>query len=387
MKNESSVTAQVSYQLSVINTDGSTARVLSPRKNLLLDRGLDEVAGRQWCSLFDYFAIGTGSNPTSRDSGLITFSIAGSVASSSSAFFQNTDIGRILKLDTGEEMRITGYTDAQHVGVAFAGAAAAAQGTIWHVTDTALTSENQRFNQISGDTGDHGYLWSGVDGKLSTWTTRVSNTVTDPAITFKEIGWSHSGYGGDGVNGRDLINGGAGDTLVNGQKYKVKLQLDRTISPLAPRACPVIAGWGGSAQEAIETVGLSHWASDGRLVARGAHEPSSNRAAFALSATSAAFRAPVFCTDAQAPDLGIINSVCSGVLQPYTAGSFYRDIQGFWDSGFATAANIRSILLCEDWYWGPWFAQRMLMDADHAKTSADKLTVTVRRSWGRILVN
>jgi len=386
MKNGIHVAGKVSYQLTALNSDGSVARKLPPRRNLLLDRGLDNLAALSWCSLFDYFHLGTGTGPTSRDSGLITFTLAGGIATASAAFFLNTDTLRILKLDSGREMRITGFTDDQHVTVDFAGADGPSQGTVWYVTDTALTAQDQYFNLRSGDAGDHGWLWNGVTGILSTWVTRVSNAVVAPAITFKEIGWSELGYTGL-VNGRDLIAGGAGDTLTTGQKYKVKLQLDRTISPLAARACPQITGWAGTAQEQIEAVGLSYWDANGDHTDYiMAHEPvNAGRMRFSHDAT--AFRAPVFVGDGVNPlDLGTLaGSERACTNQAYLAGSFFRDTRAFWDAGISTAVGIRHFAYGSN--YSTMYHQRMLMDADQVKASADKLIVNFRKSWGRILVN
>lgn len=386
MKKVIHTAASVSFEMTVINPDGSIARRLPRRRNLLLDTGLNRLANQSWCSLFSYFSLGTSSNPTSRDSGAVTLTIAGGTATASAGFFEAADVGRLIKCDSGEERTITAYTSPTIVTVAGADVAAATQFTVWYVNDTAHGAEVQRYNLLSGDAGDHGWNWNGATGVLSTWVTRVSNAVTAPAQTFKEIGWCNNAF--DGIlNGRALINGGIGDTLVTGQKYKVKVTLERTLSPLVSRACPAITGWGGTATEICELLGFSYFNNGGAEQAvLSFHEPY-NAGMFMLSAASDALRAPIFVADGNQPNLGIIaNSYVNGTNQAYTANSFTRDTVGFWDAGVVIAANIRSIIYGDYWN-GYTFGSRMLMDADHAKTSADKLTVTLRKTWGRILVN
>ena len=378
--------ASVSFEMSVINPDGSIARALPKRRNLLLDKGLNQLALSSWIELFSFFALGTTSNPTSRDSGLITVTIAGGTAMASAGFFEAADVGRLIKCDSGEERYITAYTSPTVVTVAGSDVAAS-QFTVWYVNDTSLGAEDHRFNTMTADAGDHGYSWNGVTGILSTWKTMISNAVTVGAITFKEIGWSNSGSTADGVNGRALINAGVGDTLVTGQRYKVKLTLDRTFSPATPRACPAIAGWGGTAQEQIEEIMVSYWTPGGGNSTGGVLEPKSGNT-FALSTASDALRAPVFYPDAHQPMIGawIDGTWIDGTLAAYVSNTFYRDQSVVFDAGVSTGPNVRSITTRAD-YYGPYFVHRMLMDADHAKTSADKLTFTYRKSWGRNLIN
>lgn len=376
--------AAVFFEMTVLNEDGSVARVLPKKRNLLLDRGLNELADRKWTELFAYFALGTSSNPTSRDSALTTVTVAGGIATASAGFFEAADVGRLLKADSGAERTITGYTSPTVVNVA-GGDVAESQFTVWYVNDTSLGALDHTFNLRSGDSGDHGWSWNGETGVLSTWVTRVSAAVSAAAKTFKEIGWATSP--GGLVNGRALINGGVGDTLVTGQKYKVKLTLERTITPRVARACPQVAGWTGTAQEICECAGYSYWNTSGDSVASGAiMEPSSTGDWF-LSATAAPLRALIFRGDGTQPDLGTIGgSMVGATNSAYVANSFRRTVTGFWDAGVVVSSEIRSVVY-GDYWGGAIFQFRKLMSEPQTKTSAQKLTQTLVKTWGRVLVN
>jgi hypothetical protein len=383
MKNTLHTAAAVLFEITVINPDGSIARRLPKKRNLLLNSGLDRLASYTWTELFAAFALGTSSNPTSRDSGLVTVVIAGGTATASAGFFDPADVGRLIKADSGEERTITAYTSPTVVSVVGADVAAS-QFTVWYVNDTTLGAEVQRFSTTTADTGDHGYNWNAVTSVFTTWVTRVSNAVTAPSQTFKEIGWSEGGA--PSVNGRALINGGTGDTLIAGQKYKVKLTLERTVSPTAARACPQITGWPGTAQERLEMVGLSYWTTLGNATDSGCPMEPKNSAQFSLSSTSAALRATLNRPDGAQPDLGELpDGRVACTTAAYTPGSFTKTLTAVWDSGVGTSTAIRSVLYGDN-YYSMWF-MRMLMSADQVKASSDKLTVSLEKTWGRILVN
>ena len=103
--------ASVTYETSILEHGFEIAR-RAPKKNLLLDSGLDGWAVRTFWDSFSHCVLGDGTAPTKRDSGAITATIAGEVATASAGFFDPADVGRLLKLDSGQEVKIDGYTSA-----------------------------------------------------------------------------------------------------------------------------------------------------------------------------------------------------------------------------------------------------------------------------------
>ena len=65
--------AAVLYKTAVLNPDGTVACSRDFKRNLILDQGLNMIATKLWTECFAYCAVGTGSTPTKRDSGSVTF--------------------------------------------------------------------------------------------------------------------------------------------------------------------------------------------------------------------------------------------------------------------------------------------------------------------------
>lgn len=220
--------ARVKYQTFALNPDGSKIPFGPPRKNLILDTGLDFLNPSttiSWSGAFRYAAIGlnTGNEPTSRASGGTTFTQVANALTASGAFFNSGDVGRLFKYGIGAggvEMYITAYIDTLNVTVSVSATVASPDvGTIWYVNETALDSEFDRTPNV-------------LTGLPNNFSSVANTTITHqrtflfPAVgsttTIKEIGWS-PGPGAYALFGRDVIT--PGDTLVTGQQYLVVVQV------------------------------------------------------------------------------------------------------------------------------------------------------------------
>jgi hypothetical protein len=354
-------TAAVHYTLHIIEADG-TARLAQPRKkNLILDQGLDRLANGDWQSCVHRVVCGSGTTPTKRDSGAVTFTRAAATVTASAGFFASDDVGRLLKFDTGEEMYITGYTSSTVVTVGTSGTLAASEGTVWYVNQTALTAE------IDGafTTG------TGSAYSAGTWTLGFTATfgVVGATTAIREIGWINNA-GPHILFGRDLL-AGAGVTLLAGQQLRVTIEFSIQIGPL-------------TAQPYTNVV--TGWTSDGEqmLVGYGQHHPAKYTHALA-STDSSAIGANIAAdyVDVQALG-GYLGNGTMGALA-YTPGSFTIVRQAYFPPASFASSAIRSIYFGQQFRSAGYF--RIRLDNPEAKSGTQSLTFALIFTWGRVLTN
>jgi len=373
--------AFVEYETFVLNPDGSVASHRKPKRNLIYDQGLNQVATNQWCECFRNVAVGTGTNPTKRDSAATTFTRAGNAVSASANFFEAADVGRLLKWDTGEEAYIATFVDAQNVTTISSGAIAAAQGTIYYVNDTGLQTETARTSTCTTDAGDNGTTFS-----VDTYTHK--RTFLFPAVgapvTLREIGWSPNAGAGANLFGRDLIPG-AGDALLAGQQYKVIVRLFVTISPVTQTAQADVGNNGYNTAglaiheyilRAYSTVDANGNTAGGQL------EPALAAKMMILTADPTLLTAPSF-TNQNIGGTGEATLTNAA----YTNGTFFRD-----------SSTTRTVTEANGTHYGYSFgnspgggavvrAYTHKFTTPQTKDNLHTLGITLRKSWGRVLVN
>jgi hypothetical protein len=217
----------VTYETQILE-DGRVVSTRPAKRNLLLDSGLDGIAVRAFWDTFTNCVLGDGTTPTKRDSGSITVSIASEVATASANYFESGDVGRLLKLDSGQEVYIAAYTSPTEISVTGASDDSADEATIWYVNETGHANELVRTSTLSSDSGDVSSTWDSP--QIEHKRTFVFPEETG-ARTYKEIGWSHTASSGGNLLGRDLIPSG-GDSIAPGQQYKVVVKLRIEINPV-----------------------------------------------------------------------------------------------------------------------------------------------------------
>ncbi len=374
--------SQVHYSVAVI--DAATGREVMrlPRKrNLILDQGLDGIAARSWAASFTQAVIGTGTDPTKRDSGAVTFSRAGTTVTASAGFFEAADVGRLLKWDTGEEVYVTAFTDASTVTVATSGTIAAGEGTIWYVNQTGLTTETKRTGTLSADSGAHGTVWTGGTATMKRTFIFSAETGT---VNYREIGWSYTASAGANLFGRDLLDG-VGVTLVSGQQLRVTVELSLTLSPATPTAyVSAITGWTQNGQMVVPSgsAAISIVSTTGAITARNGLEPSSAKNV-SVSASTAALGdlAEAFVN----PNTAGVLATVAATAASYVAGSFTRTFSGTLGIAAGNSTSIRTLWLAGN--AGSDAGLRVLLAAAETKDSDHTLSLTFRVSWGRILTN
>lgn len=383
-KAQLSQSAAVRYRVSVIE-NGRTVKRKPWKRNLILDQGLDSIAVRTWPEAFSHAVVGTGTDPTKRDSGAITFSRAGTTVTASASFFEAQDAGRLLKFDTGEEMYIATFTSGTAVEVDTSGALAASEGTVWYVNQAALTTETKRTATYGTNGGDNASTWE----LGSLW--RMKRTFIFSAeagsINYREIGWSHTATLGANLFGRDLLAGG-GVNLVAGQQLKVEVELTVTLSPVSATAYTnVITGWTQDGQSCIEDSRMWKVASTGALDSLGGDNlrPSAVSFPWSLSTSSAVLRN----ADPSNQDLSpSTHATITLTGQAYISGTFQRTFTGTFAVGAGNRSDWRSMGIGQDGGGGQFRTQfRILLAATETKDSDHTLAIEFTWSWGRTLTN
>lgn len=217
--------ACVEFHTEILDANDQVISRKGPIRNLITNYGLRDVmrGNHSFRDSLQYCAVGTGTRPTKRDSGALTVTVSSGVAESSGAFFVAEDVGRLLKMDSGQESRIVTFTDSTHVILADDFNGGPAEFTVWYVNDYQHENEVLRFVEADQKTQD----WDGVKATLSR---RYLSGAFSAAKLLTEIGWSGESHAGANLFGRTLIPGG--DLVGAGQKYRVTSTLYVTPSPL-----------------------------------------------------------------------------------------------------------------------------------------------------------
>lgn len=383
----------VTFQTQVVASNGDIIRTSPPRKNLLLDAGLDFPAVHAIANCFRYLSLGTGNTPTRRSGGVVTFSQSGTAITASSAFFEAADVGRLLKYGdgaTGAEVYIAAVTSPTSAVAATPAEQASAVGSIWYVNETRHGAEFLRTGNIvsvAGGTGSAYYA--------GTWThfrTFETGAFTEAKLVT-EVGWSPESATGKTLFGRALVPNG-GDYVAAGNKYRVKVTLTVAYSPVSEILTHPDVGAGGfstAGTYALEflcpckvagdgntTAPANGWADSGLLLVT---EGCLSRIAVKLSTSDLPLRATVGETkDWVSEFTGGTVVTANAPLDTYISGSRKRTCgQALFDTAAANMA-IRSIA-----FHG---SVRVLLSAAQTKTNLYRLYIGGPTfSWGRKLIN
>jgi len=382
----------VQYKTMIVNPDGSIAKENDFTSNLILDTGLDAPASNAWQRLIRYCAVGTGLTPTERDSGTTTVTISGTTATSSIAFFEAADAGRLLKLDTGEEYYITAYTSSTQVTIDTSAAHAATECSIWYVNETGHSTEVARTAAVTTDSGDNGQILTGGD------TVQFQRTFLFPAevgpVTYTEVGWSWGTTGTD-LFGRDLIS--PGDSLIAGQQYKVVVRLNLALSPSSSTAIADTSGgtWNTAGNHVIHAVyyGFQLIQPDGdESVAEGALDVNNDSAIRTkCSLVAADWTLPAGPNIATSPGLLVvyaptISDQPSTTMPAYASGNYYRDKIAEFEVNVGNT-TARGVALHGGNGSSQYCPYQLKFTTPVDKENTHSLTLTFRLSWGRTLTN
>lgn len=324
----------VEFERIILNADGSVAKRSKPQRNLILDTGMDALAARDIVDNFNFAKVGTGNNPTRRDSATTTVTIAGTTATASGAFFVSGDVGRLLQTDSGVQRYITGFTSSTVVTVGVAATAGPEEFTIYYVNDTALQAQSKITNTYGSNSGDNGSTW--VSPTYTHKRTFVFSAEVG-TVTYREIGWSWTT--GTALFGRAVFSGG-GDTLIAGQQYVIICRVFVTYGPTTIQAV------GDVGNNGFNTAGNFNFDSvvDAATVATsGATQNASGYGFGPHTGATVALKAATFSQSAGIVNSGIsFNGDSSGwwkqsTLDAYVPGNYTRTHRANW--GIADAVG------------------------------------------------
>lgn len=388
--------------------DAATGKVVKeyPRqKNLILNQGMEKVYDLAWANLMLWCSAGTGTTPTSVDSGAVTVvSWAGTTLTlSGGALLTNTatDAGKIIKFDSGEEARIATVDADPLIAYTTTSAPGSPTGlfTIYNTNQTTLgTLLKSTQTYLTGAPYCQTVLTANVYALRRTYDfTAEVGTVNYTEIS---VGWVSALITPTALFSRILL--AAPVAVTAGQQLRVTYELDLTLLPAAStvRAAIPIAGWPVSpapntnGTEAIQLIGLQAVSSaDGTSVdfdiGAAVNEPSTTGALFLSTVstapqTMAAIHAAGFpVTRAGTSPAGV------GVTRAaYIPNSFYADKTGTFAVGVANRSDWRSMGLGST--AGGTFAYDrytilFVFDSSQTKLNTHTLTLTWRFSWSRVL--
>lgn len=241
-------TCNAVYQTAVIR-NGKTIP-LQRVKNLIVDQGLNAFAfapglglssGRGIAFAVDRCYVGSGTNPTSINSGAITFTQAAFTVTASGAFFAPSMVGCILKYGSGSggaEYYITGYTSSTIVTVDISATVGAIIGVVWFVQQTTLQTQIAQ-NSVVATTRSN---------TASTLVVQSVFTFAPPLVVMNinEIGWSDSAMTANLIDGRSVLP--STDVIGTTDVYVVTITVTWTLSPITPTVV-------GNVGTAIDTSG------------------------------------------------------------------------------------------------------------------------------------
>ena len=365
IKSNAHTTAAIHFQLDVVDGKGRVVRRLPKKRNLILNQGLDFIgsAAADWQTCTNSVAVGTGALVTKRASGAVTISAAAGTLTASAGFFVAGDVGRVLKLNSGEEFIITGFTSATVVTSTNTASVAAVAGTIHYTTLTGLVTETERSSTVAPG----GARTSVYDATLKTWTHTVIllTPVLATSRTYTEIGWSHNGTAGANLFGCAVIS--PSQTLGAGQRLRVTLAVVVKPSPMSIVSVNTGLAVGNALTELTGSAAGSvsfNWAS--------------------LGTGSPALAGPSTSSE---PSIGTTQVAGTNTLAAYTNGTYARTANfEFADSLGAITANSLRLYLGAN-VGGVLSSWRILFSAPLVKTGTDRVNGSFVFSWGRELVN
>lgn len=387
------------YRVEVV--DARTKEVVWAQKdwgrNLILNNGMDHVATTVWCSCFTHGIAGTGVIPTSRISSEVTAGQSGTAVTATVGSFTFTagDIANMIKWDSGQEARITGYVSGQAVTVTPSQSVTSGPFTVYHTNQTGLVAEVKRSNTYLEGAP---YTQNSIDLSTATLKNRRTYdfTVESGTVNYAEVGVGWDSTGGSTTFSRILLPSAI--SVGSGQQLRLVYELQITLAPSTPQALsaavsgwPVLPSTNTGATQQVQLHGLSEVNTSGVSATEAggqSNEPSryGNNCHVFCSANSTAFAA--FNTNVSRNTAGWGSAATA--LSAYVPLSFTLDKTGVIPVAAGNMTHIRTIGI-GDYAWNgnndpvgyPPFV--VLFVQDQTKANTQTLTLTFRSSWSRTL--
>lgn len=354
-----------------------------PHNNLILDQGLNALFTTYAIGQASaYCVVGTGTTPTFTDSGAVTATTAGpsTTVPASSSFFTAGMVGQLIRFDSGEERYIVSQTGTACVVNTAVNIAAPTLFTVWAVNQTGLATETKRSNIYLAGAGNCG---TADVGAVRTYRRTYDFTAEVSNQNYTELGWALSSTPGNNLFSRTLVSGGTVSVLI-GQQLRVIYDIVVTVGP--PTSTPATWSINGSTGWPVAPATNT----DGYYIRNGIRLGAvSTDGIFDGASSLDPIAAPisiVLATGSTLPGFG--SSFTAGTTangtnsrSSYSSGNFYRDFTVSFALGEANATNWRGVTA------GGSSAWTYVFDQAQTKTNTHTLSLTVRISYSRTLVN
>lgn len=373
--------------------------------NLILNTGLNEVYNRKWCDLFLYAIAGTGTTPTSEDSGATTASQSGTTVTASASFFEAGDVGNVVKWDSGEEALITAYVSDTQVTVGTSQTVTSGAFTMYNTNQTGLVNEQKRTNTYL--TGSPNCMTTLVGNQVQARRT-YDFTAEVGTVNYTEIGFSWINTGANTTFSRILLPDPV--QVLAGQQLRVVYELRITVGPSTPQAKEAtINGWplapatDTQGDECVQMYGLSgvnesSGATNAMDAGRYGNEPglmsdstlSVNQYAF-ISDDATAINSAGSAPDRTGSGRNVGSFWKIMTKAAYVTNSFYADKSATFAVGEANRTDFRSMgyAMASPNNTFPFDANRtafvFVFDQGQTKPNTHTLTLTWRTTWSRTL--
>jgi hypothetical protein len=206
-------------------------------KNLILDYGLTTIAGGNTLGLrppevFTNCQVGSGTNPTSINSGAVTIDSSGTTLTASSSFFTARMVGALLKWgatgSAGVEVYIASVTSGTVAVCATSQTHTTEAATVWFVQESALQTLLYTSSTYQTTAGS---CQTTVTGGVITHKRTFTFPVQASPYTVNEIGYKASS---GTLNGRIVLP--SSDVVAPTNFYVVIMSLSIAYTPRVPTA-------------------------------------------------------------------------------------------------------------------------------------------------------
>jgi len=378
-------------QCSVI--DGKTKKIIREypeQKNLILNQGMDNFASNDLADLYLYAVAGTGTTPTSDDSGATTASqTLTTVTLAGGAFTLTdtaTDAGKMIKWDSGQEARIVTVSSSTVAVVTPSQSVGSGEFTVYRTNQTGLTTEVKRSNTYFTGAGNCGVTYDDSTGRISGFRTYDFSTEVG-SVTYNEIGFSVVATVASNLNIRIKLTSGIALTV--GQQLRVKYTLSITQSPAvsaATIAVSPITGW----LTATGTTKIQHHGLSFPDESTGAttYDVVQSQNSFGGEPSRIVSIKISSYANGHAPwrdQGGISGDIYSEncALSSYTSLDFYREKQVGLGLLEGNSASVNSLYISTNANTTPFF--RYLLTNTQTKDDNHILQLNFRITWGRTL--
>ena len=402
------------YKVQIVNSTTKEITVdYDWHKNLILNSGMDIIAGSQLGNLNGIGICGTGSRPNSISGGTSTITQSGMTASlydqsglpdftsSYSTYTSSVNVGDVILYTNNSQSNVVSIIDGYNIGVdqSYTISVGDAQTfTIWKTSQRDLEGESKRTATLLTGTGNCGTT---IVSNVVIYRRTFDFSVETVSQNYTEVGvsWTLTKATGSTFS-RILLP--APITIGIGFQLRLIHDLHIIFTPDSPQYFTAsISGWPVSpatntiATQSLQNINVSTVDTSGGTGGDGyssepcaVHGYDGNLIVSGLSVTSASLSS-VGTAVTRDSTLG---ATLNGTISPYVLGSYTLYKTCNFDLNTGNSANIRSLIfgtvgfLSGNSMWnGKYQSLAVVFDQPQTKLNTQIMSVVWKWSWSRVL--